>query len=211
MIRLLALLSLILAAPLLRAADFPSDPLQVRPPLLGTALPDAGLHSVDGRPIALSAVRAGQPAVLVFYRGGWCPYCNLQLSQLRTIIEPLKALGFQLIAISPDSPASLSATLQKEPLPYTLLSDADLALIGPLGIGFQVDASTIEKYRGYGIDLEAASGGKSHHVLPVPAVFVVDAAGIIQFHYVNPDYRIRVPGSLILEAAKVALEIKPLR
>ena len=205
-----ALLTLLLVAAPLRATEFPTDPQAIRPPLLGSALPDATLHDLQGEPVELRAQLDGKPAVLVFYRGGWCPYCTLQLSQLRTVIEPLKELGYQLVAISPDSPASLGATLDKQPLPYTLLSDSALELICALGIGFRVDAETIEQYKGYGIDLEAASG-KDHHVLPVPAVFVVDAAGIIQFHYVNPDYRVRVPGSLILEAARSTREIKPLR
>ncbi|MCK7593520.1 peroxiredoxin-like family protein [Pseudomarimonas salicorniae] len=211
MFRSLCAAALLLAAAASNAADFPTDPQAVQPPLLGTPLPEAQLRTVDGEPVSIGAVRDGRPAVIVFYRGGWCPYCNLQLSQLRTVIEPLKALGYQMIAVSPDSPASLSATLQKEPLPYTLLSDSELSLIAALGIGFRVDPETLEKYRGYGIDLEAASGGQTHYVLPVPAVFVVDAAGIIQFHYVNPDYRIRVPGALILEAARSLKEIKPLR
>lgn len=210
MTRLLTLLALLLVVAPIRAAEFPADPQAVRPPLLGSALPNATLRDLKGTSVDLAAQLRGTPAVLVFYRGGWCPYCTLQLSQLRTVIEPLKALGYQLIAISPDSPASLSATLDKEPLPYTLLSDSALELIGALGIGFRVDATTIDQYKGYGIDLEAASG-QDHHVLPVPAVFVVDAAGIIQFHYVNPDYRVRVPGSLILEAARSTREIKPLR
>ena len=210
MLRILTLMVLLLGVAPLRAAEFPTDPHALRPPLLGSALPAATLRDLQGAPVELGAQLAGKPAVLVFYRGGWCPYCTLQLSQLRTVIEPLGELGYQLIAVSPDSPASLAATLDKEPLPYTLLSDSALELIGALGIGFRVDAETIEQYKGYGIDLEAASG-KDHHVLPVPAVFVVDAAGIIQFHYVNPDYRVRVPGSLILEAARSTREIKPLR
>ena len=148
--------------------------------------------------------------MLVFYRGGWCPYCNIQLSQLRLSFPGLRAIGYKLIAISPDSPESLRATLGDMSLEYTLLSDSQLDLIGALGIGFRVDDPTLEKYKGYGIDLEAASG-EAHHVLPVPAVFVVDAKRIIQFHYVNPDYRIRVPGALILEAARSVKEIKPLK
>jgi peroxiredoxin len=210
MLRVFALLALVLAAAPLRASDFPTDPLAVRPPLLGSALPAATLRDLKGAAVELGSLLDGKPAVLVFYRGGWCPYCTLQLSQLRTVIEPLRALGYPLIAISPDSPASLTATLDKQPLPYTLLSDSDLQLIGALGIGFRVDAASIEQYQNHGIDLEAAAG-KDHHVLPVPAVFVVDAAGIIQFHYVNPDYRVRVPGSLILEAARSTGELRPLR
>ena len=192
------------------AMDFPDDPKQVHPPLLGTPLPDIALRDTQGEAVNLRELIGQAPAVLVFYRGGWCPYCNIQLSQLRLSFPGLRALGYKLIAISPDSPESLRATLGDMPLEYTLLSDSELAAIAALGIGFRVDDPTLEKYKGYGIDLEQASG-TTHHVLPVPAVFVVDAQGIIQFHYVNPDYRIRVPGSLILEAARSVKEIKPLK
>jgi peroxiredoxin len=192
------------------AAEFATQPAQVRPLLIGSALPDAALRDLDGKSTTLRTAAAGKPTVLVFYRGGWCPYCNLQLSDLRKVFGPLRELGYTLIAISPDRPEELRRTLEKTPLEYTLLSDSSAAAIGALGIGFAVDAATLEQYKGYGIDLESASGN-SHHVLPVPSVFVVDSAGIIQFHYVNPDYRIRVPGELVLAAARAALSVKPLR
>ncbi|MBD8527647.1 peroxiredoxin-like family protein [Pseudomarimonas arenosa] len=206
---LLALLTGLLPLAAL-AAEFPTDPKQVHPPLLGTPLPPAELRDRDGQPVKLAELIGKTPSVLVFYRGGWCPYCNIQLSQLRLTFPGLRELGYKLIAISPDRPESLRATLGDMPLEYTLLSDSSLSLIGALGIGFRVDDPTLEKYKGYGIDLEQASG-QTHHVLPVPAVFVLDGNQIIQFHYVNPDYRIRVPGGLILEAARSVKEIKPLK
>ncbi len=192
------------------AAEFANQPAQVRPLLIGSALPDAPLRDLDGKQIMLRTAAGGKPTVLVFYRGGWCPYCNLQLSELRKVFGPLRELGYTLIAISPDRPEELRRTLDKTPLEYTLLSDSSAAAIGALGIGFVVDSATLEQYKGYGIDLQAASGS-SHHILPVPSVFVVDSAGTIQFHYVNPDYRIRVPGELVLAAARAALSVKPLR
>lgn len=202
--------SLLLMSQCAIASELAAKPTDVRPPLVGSSLPDAPLRTLDDEPTTLRAATAGKPAVLVFYRGGWCPYCNLQLSDLRTVVGPLRELGYTLIAISPDRPAELARTLDKTPLDYTLLSDSSAAAIAALGIGFVVDAATREQYKGYGIDLEAASGA-THHALPVPSVFIVDAAGIIQFHYVNPDYRIRVPGELVLTAARTALAIKPLR
>ncbi len=179
-----------------------TSPTEVHPLLLGSPLPDVTLQALDGSAVGLKQAVAGKPALLVFYLGGWCPYCNLQLQGLRNIRERLEALGYRLIAISPDSPQSMQATLDKTPVEYTLLSDAKADAIRAFGLAFTVDAGTIEKYKEYGIDLEQASGGQSHHALPVPAVYLVDANGILQYSYVHPDYTVRMPESVVLAAAE---------
>ncbi len=186
----------------------------VRPLLLGSKAPAVTLHRLDGSATTLGAELAGKPAVLVFYRGGWCPYCNLQLSELRKIRGDVEALGYRIIAISPDRPEELTATLEKSSLDYTLLSDSKAEAIGAFGIAFRVDDATIGKYKGFGIDLEQASG-ETHHALPVPSVFIVDADGTLQFSFVHPDYRVRVPGDVVVAAAKAIAEhrqqLKPSR
>ena len=182
-------------------AEVATEPTQIRPILLGSKVPEAEVRTVEGKAIPLSGQLAGKPTVLVFYRGGWCPYCNIQLSGLRLVREELTALGWQLIALSSDKPESLRATMDKTPLDYTLLSDASTAAMQAFGIAFRVDDATVAKYQEYGIDLEVASG-QDHHVLPVPAVYLIDANGIIQFSYVHPDYRIRMPERALLEAAR---------
>lgn len=186
---------------------FPLSANKVSPILLGSMLPDVNFLTIEGKEITLKAQLNGKPAIVVFYRGGWCPYCNLQLSGLRLIKKDLDALGYELIAISPDRPAELKASLDKLTLDYTLLSDAKALGVGAFGIGYKVDDVTFEKYKGYNIDLEKASGEK-HHLLPVPSVFIADAEGKLQFSYVNPDYKARIPETVILEAAKVIAEKK---
>jgi len=183
------------------AADLAASPQQVTPVLLGSTLPDAPLHTIDGGATTLAKAVGGKPAVIVFYRGGWCPYCNLQLSELRLIDKDLQALGYQIIAVSPDRPEELRKTLDKDSLTYTLLSDSSAAAIKAFGIAYRVDDATYAKLIGYGVDLEKSSG-ESHRALPVPAVYVVDAAGTLQFSYVNPDYRVRIPAGTVLAAAK---------
>ncbi len=195
----LLLLLLALVTPGAEAA-FANDPKEIRVLPAGIAAPDAAVRRIDGEKTRLSALLAGKPTLLVFYRGGWCPYCNLQLSELRKLKPMLAEHGFQLLAISPDAPAQLQKSLDEHQLDYTLASDSSSALIQAFGIGFQVDAGTRAKYKEYGIDLEAASGGEKHHALPVPSVFVIDAAGTIQFAYSNPDYRTRVPERLVRAA-----------
>jgi peroxiredoxin len=172
------------------------------------------MRSVAGEPTTLAAAIGGGPAVLVFYRGGWCPYCNVQLSGLRLIREPLQALGYQLIAISPDRPEALRESLANAELDYTLLSDAKAEAMISFGLAFRVDAETQEQYRGYGIDL-AAAAGEDHGLLPVPAVYIVDGEGVLQFSYVHPDYRVRLPEAAVLAAAEAIAaqrhKVKPAR
>lgn len=187
------------------AAELASAPDQVRPVLLGSKLPDVPLRTVDGAETTLARQLAGKPAILVFYRGGWCPYCNLQLSELRLIEDQAKALGYQMIAISPDRPEELSKTLDKNDLTYTLLSDSKAEALKAFGIGFRLDDVTYLKYKAYGIDLETASGDKSR-ALPVPTVYIVDGQGVLQFGYSHPDYTIRIPGPVILAAARAIAE-----
>ena len=107
------------------------------------------------------------------------------------------------MALTPDRPEELPKTVEKNELGYRLLSDATMAASRAFGIAFTLDEKTREQYKGYGIDLEKASG-ESHWQLPVPSVFVLDAEGVVQFHYVNPDYRVRIEPSVILAAAKAA-------
>ena len=189
------------------AVELAASAEQVRPLLLGSKMPEVALRTTDGKQTSLRAQVDGKPAILVFYRGGWCPYCNLQLSDLRLIVKDVEALGYRLIAISPDRPEELSRTMSRDKLDYVLLSDSRAEALAAFGIGYRVDDATIEKYHGYGIDLEEASG-ESHHALPVPSVFIVDAQGILQFSYSNPDYKVRVPGSVVLAAAKAIAERK---
>jgi peroxiredoxin len=193
------------ATPATEVAAWPASSAQVRPLLLGSALPAANLRTLDAQPVTLKDALNGKPAVLVFYRGGWCPYCNTQLSGLRLIRKDLDALGYGLIAISPDKPEELKKTLDGQALDFQLLSDSQAEAMRGFGIGYRVDAEMLAKLGQYGIDLEKASG-ETHHVLPVPAVFVVDADGTLQFSFVHPDYKVRVPQDVVLAAAKAIHE-----
>lgn len=201
MIRTFLAALFLLSSPLFAADEIAASAAEVHPLLLGSQAPDVALHTQDGKDTTLWKQMDGKPAILVFYRGGWCPYCNTQLSDLRLIIKEVEALGYQVIAISPDRPEELSKTMSKDKLDYTLLSDSKAAALKAFGIAFRVDDATITKYQGYGIDLEKSSG-ETHHVLPVPSVFIVDRDHILQFSFTHPDYRVRVPGSVILAAAK---------
>lgn len=122
------------------------------------------------------------------------------MGQLQGIEKDISDLGYQILAVSADKPANLQPTVDRHSLAYALLSDADLEAAKAFGLAFQLDQATFDRYKGFGIDLEEASG-LSHHQLPVPAVFIFDDQGKVAFEYVNPDYRVRIPPDLVLAAA----------
>ena len=187
------------------AGTIASSAESVRPLGVGDTVPEVELRSVAGEPVELRTVVARQRTVLVFYRGGWCPYCNAQLSGLRKIEGSLRELGYQLVAVSPDKPEKLAESIAKQDLGYVLLSDSAADAIKAFGLAFRVDDATLARYRGFGIDLEQASGAE-HHLLPVPAVYVVDTSGRILFVYWNADYKQRLDPEKVVGAARAATQ-----
>lgn len=185
--------------------DYAEKASDVRPLLIGSKAPDTSVRSVDGDEVSLRSLLSEKPSILIFYRGGWCPYCSQHLADLNEIEDELSALGYQILAVSADRPEELRKSLNKADLGYTLLSDSPMNTTKAFGLAFRVDDETVENYRNYGIDLEQSSG-YDHHILPVPAVYIIDTEGTILFDYVNPDYRQRINGDILLTAAKVYIE-----
>jgi peroxiredoxin len=125
------------------------------------------------------------------------------LGQLRDIAPQLDQLGFDIIGISPDQPARIRETIQQLDIRFNLLSDSVMDVSKSFRVAYEADQRTLSALAQHGIDLEAVSGEK-HHLLPVPAVFLVASNGTIQFEYVNPDYSVRAHPDLVVAAAKVA-------
>lgn len=192
------------AASLGAGAPLPQSAEETRPLAVGARAPDAKVRTLEGEEVSLAKLLDGQRAAVIFYRGGWCPYCNAHLSQLKKAETELLDSGFRLYALSADRPEALRESSEKYDFSYTLLSDASLDAARAYGIAFQVDADTVEQYKRYGIDLEAASGEK-HHGLPVPSVFLIDAGGVIRFVHAEPDYKTRLaPAELRAAMDRVA-------
>ena len=179
----------------------PQDASAVQPLGVGDRAPSATLRDPEREKVNLAEKYAQKPTVLIFFRGGWCPYCNTHLGQIATAEPELLRMGYQVLAISPDRPGELAKTLDKQKLSYELLSDREVVLARAFGLAFRVDDPTIEKYRGFGIDLEQASG-RDHHMLPVPAVYIVDTDGVIRFAHWDADYKKRLTPEVLLERAK---------
>lgn len=174
---------------------------EICPILVGDVVPELSLRTADGKSFSLNEAIWSKPTVLIFYRGGWCPYCSTHLGQLRDVEDEILKYGYQIIAVSPDRPEKLSESIDEHRLNYLLVSDSDMAAAKAFGIAFKLDKSTIKKYGEYGIDLYDASGEK-HYSLPVPSVFVVGIDGVIMFEYVNPNYKVRLDADVLLSVVK---------
>jgi peroxiredoxin len=191
----LALLFIGINTMLFSQSEIAVEPTAISPLLIGERIPDITLSDVSGKKLNLLEVATQKPSVIVFYRGGWCPYCNLHLSELQTIEPDIIKAGYQIIAISPDSPESLQASISKNKLNYLLLSDNQTEASRGFGLAFQAPERYAEM-------LSKASAEQNKNVLPVPAVFVINPAGEILFEHINPDYKKRLKGSLLLAVLK---------
>ena len=174
---------------------------QVQPLLAGMHAPNFTVLDVQGKNFDFSAAGLKKPVVLTFFRGGWCPYCNLHLSEMRKAEKQLKEMGFDIWFISIDKPELLLESLADPEIGYTIFSDSSLQATRAFGLAFQVSDELVEKYLTYDIDLEKASG-ESHHVLPAPATYIIGDDGVINFAYINPNYKVRLHPQVLMAAAQ---------
>jgi len=182
-------------------ADIKLSPDDVEPLDINDHIPNPTLTRMNGEKVSLADVVGGKPAVLIFFRGGWCPYCTKHLAALKDVIPQLKDLGFEVVAISPDSIESNQKAIDDKGIDYTVLSDADFEAIQEFRLAFKLDDETLKLYDTYGLKL-IPMPETGDTVLPVPAIYVIDSLGIIQFRQYDPDYRKRLDPELLLQAVK---------
>lgn len=166
---------------------------------VGAQAPDLHLTDAQGAPQRLSELWAGGGLVLVFYRGGWCPYCNLTLRAWAEQLPLLAARGLKLIAVSPQSPDASLSTAEKNALSYPVLSDPDFAAAEAFGIGFELPEALQQVYLKFGNDLPALNTN-GRWVLPLPATYAIDATGRIVFAHLDADYRARAEPAEVLRS-----------
>jgi peroxiredoxin len=200
--RLLALLFLTLTTA--ARAEIAGDAWSIRPLMPGADAPAFEATAADGATWRFDPASLERPVLFVFYRGGWCPYCNLHLAELRLIEDDLAAAGVDLVFLSADSPEVIAEALEDGDVPpYTLLSDATSDAAQAFGISFRVPDETVELYRERGIvDLQPIPGTNGTRALPAPATYLVGTDGIVKFSFVNPDYKVRVSNEVLLAAAR---------
>lgn len=167
----------------------------IAPLLIGEKIPNLTLKSSDNTDVQISDLLKKKKTVLVFYRGGWCPYCNMHLQALAEAEKQVLDLGYQIIAVSPDSAGNLKMTAEKDKVKYTLLSDSKGELIKAMGIAFEAP----ENYKSV---INVNSNGMNTSFLPVPSVFVVNPQSDILFEYVSPDFKHRITTELLVSVLK---------
>lgn len=170
---------------------------------VNSTAPEFTLPSATGELFRLSNALNKGAVVLTFYRGSWCPYCNLQLNALQKINDEIKALGAQLVAISPESPDSSLSAEQIKQLPFTVLSDQGAKVAATFGVAWEVPEFLLEHMRNdRQLDLEAINNG-NNNILPIPATFILNKDGQVIWRYVDVDYRTRSEPKDILEALQI--------
>jgi peroxiredoxin len=174
---------------------------QVQPLLAGMKAPDFTVRDIENQTFQFNAGVQAKPIILSFFRGGWCPYCNLHLSEMRLAEKQLREMGFDIWFISIDKPELLLESLDDPDIGYTIYSDSSLDATRAYGLAFRVDDEMNQRYLKYNIDLEKASG-ETHHVLPAPATYIIGSDGMINFAYINPNYKVRLYPDVLLAAAK---------
>ncbi len=189
-------------------ADVPVAPTaaEVKPLQAGDEAPFFTVETVDNRRFEFDPRNLERPVVLITFRGGWCPYCNMHLSELRQVLPEIGAMGVDVLFLSGDRPGLLYESLSGETqadiagLDYTILSDADAQAAIALGIAFRASDRTIQRRLDKGQDIERSSMQR-HGVLPVPAVFAISRDGRITFAFANADYKVRLADRELLAAA----------
>jgi peroxiredoxin len=168
----------------------------------GDVLEPFSLADATGTPVSLEEIVESGPAVIVFYRGGWCPYCNLALRTYQQELLPqLGAFGARLVAISPQSPDESLSTVEKAALEFTVLSDPASRLADRIGIAFEQADDVLAAQRALGLDLSKVNAEGAVR-LPRPTVLIVDQDRTVRFADVQPDYTARTEVSDIIGALR---------
>ncbi len=178
-----------------QAAQMPNPGLKV-----GAKAPDFSLKNPTGKTVKLSGMLKNGPVILTFYRGAWCPYCNLQLHQLKEALPQFKKHGASLIAITPQTPDKSVGQFKQDGFPFEVLSDLDYKVIKSYNLLWEVSPELDATYkRAFGLDV-AAFNGPGRLGLPIPGTFVIDRAGIVRAAFADTNYKKRMEPADILAA-----------
>jgi peroxiredoxin len=184
-------------------ADLKANGMEQRALQVGDAAPRLTLPNALGVPTALESLWRRGPLVLVFYRGGWCPYCNLELRAWQREQAKLGHLGASLVAISPQTPDHSLSTAEKNELAFPVLGDSQLQAAEAFGVAFTLSPELVELYSRAGNDLPMINGN-GRWVLPMPATYVISRDGRVFFAHVEADYRERAEPADVLAAVERA-------
>ncbi len=165
----------------------------------GQELPPIALPNAKGDIVNIQEVLKNNKVVIAFYRGGWCPYCNLELKALQEKLPEIEAKGAKLIAITPETPDQSLTTTEKNELSFDILTDANNEVARTLGLAFKLPSELVNLYETFGIDLNKSQGVASNE-LPIAATYIVNQNGTIAYDFIEEDYKLRAEPSEIVAA-----------
>lgn len=184
------------------AGKFVSDADAVKNALsVGAKMPEFSLKDSTGKVVSSKELSKSGNLVIVFYRGSWCPFCNLYLRNLQKRLADITAAGGKLVAISVENPDASMEVARKNEVQFTVLSDPDLDVARKFGIVYQLPAATDEMYKSRGLDV-AKHNEMAKPELPLAATYVVDKKGKIVYAYLDTDYKKRAEPDVIIENLK---------
>ena len=166
---------------------------------VGEKAPDFVLNNALGQPVNLTAQLKQGPVILVFYRGAWCPFCNMHLHVLQKSLPEFDKYGAQLITVTPQMPDKSVEQFKQKGYPFEVLSDLDSKVMKAYRLYFELPDELVDVYKKHGLDIETFNG-KGRNVLPVPGTFVIDTDGIVRAMHADTDYKQRMEPAAIIEA-----------
>jgi peroxiredoxin len=168
---------------------------------VGAKAPDFSLPDPRDKVIRLSSLLAKGPVVVTFYRGGWCPFCDLQLRAYQGVLDQIHDLGAELVAVSPQTPDYALSDVEKKALTFPVLSDARNAVARAYGLVFTLSDTLKQLQTAFGNPIPKFNGDDSWE-LPMPGTFVLDRTGVVRLCHVDPKYMKRLEPAAILDALR---------
>jgi len=165
----------------------------------GAKMPVFKLKDATGKTVGSGDLLKQGNLVIVFYRGSWCPFCNLYLRNLQKNLSQIKEAGGNLVAVSVENPDNSLTVAKKNKLDFTVLSDPNLSVARKFGIVYQMPKETDELYKSRGLDI-AKHNAMERSELPLSATYVINLKGEIVYAYLEPDYKKRAEPQMIIEA-----------
>lgn len=165
----------------------------------GDRFPSFTLPNAQGESTSLSSLLDKGKVVLTFYRGGWCPYCNLELKAFQAVLPEIEAKGATLVAITPETPDNTLSTRDKNELKFEVLTSKNNGLARDLNLVYQLPDDLVTLYKNFGIDLQNSQGNEENE-LPIAATYIIDQDGTITYDFLAEDYKLRANPQEVLAA-----------
>jgi peroxiredoxin len=166
---------------------------------VGDKAPAIVLGNAKGEIVDVGTLLKNGPVIVAFYRGGWCPYCNIELRAFEAVLPRIAAAGASLVAISPEKPDDSLSTAEKNALSFEVLSDVGHTVGRAFGLVYEFTDELRGAYHGFGLDIPAVNGTPGEWALPVSATYVIDSNGTIIYAYTDVDYRDRADPEDVLK------------